>query len=51
VGKPQDIAAMCLFLCSDQASFITGQNFVVDGGMTRQMIYHNDLGWEFQAEE
>jgi NAD(P)-dependent dehydrogenase (short-subunit alcohol dehydrogenase family) len=50
VGKPQDIAAMCLFLCSNQASFITGQNFVVDGGMTRQMIYHNDLGWEFQAE-
>lgn len=51
VGKPHDIASMCLFLCGDQASFITGQNFVVDGGMTKQMIYHNDYHWELHADE
>ena len=45
VGRPDDIASMILFLCSDEAGFITGQNFVVDGGMTRLMIYHNDHGW------
>jgi NAD(P)-dependent dehydrogenase (short-subunit alcohol dehydrogenase family) len=51
VGHPKDIAAMCLFLCSEGASFITGQNFVVDGGMTKQMIYHNDFGWELHTDE
>ncbi len=50
VGRPEDIAAICLFLCGEQASFITGQNFVVDGGMTSQMIYHNDLGWELNTQ-
>ena len=45
VGRPDDIASMILFLCSDEAGFITGQNIVIDGGMTRQMIYHNDHGW------
>jgi NAD(P)-dependent dehydrogenase (short-subunit alcohol dehydrogenase family) len=39
VGRPGDIAEMAYFLLSDAASFITGQNFVVDGGMTRKMIY------------
>lgn len=39
VGEPEDVAAMVLHLCSPQAGFITGQNFVVDGGMTRKMIY------------
>lgn len=39
VGTPDDIAAMAAFLLSDAAGFITGQNFVVDGGMTRKMIY------------
>ena len=50
VGEPKDIAAMCLFLCGKNAGFITGQNFVVDGGMTKQMIYHNDQGWELHTE-
>jgi NAD(P)-dependent dehydrogenase (short-subunit alcohol dehydrogenase family) len=39
VGRPADIAAMVDFLLSDASGFITGQNFVVDGGMTRKMIY------------
>lgn len=45
VGHPMDIAHMALFLCSDKAGFITGENICIDGGMTRQMIYHNDFGW------
>lgn len=45
VGKPEDIADMVLYLCSDRAGFITGENICIDGGMTRQMIYHNDFGW------
>jgi len=39
VGRPDDIAAMVLHLCSVQSEFITGQNFIVDGGMTKKMIY------------
>ncbi len=39
VGVPQDIAALAKFLISSEAGFITGQNFVCDGGMTRKMIY------------
>ena len=45
VGNPLDIANMVLYLCSDRAGFITGENICIDGGMTRQMIYHNDFGW------
>ena len=39
VGKPEDIAALASFLISDEAGFITGQNFIADGGMTVKMIY------------
>lgn len=39
VGQPEDVAAMVAYLVSPQAGFVTGQNFVVDGGMTRKMIY------------
>lgn len=39
VGQPGDIAGLCAFLLSDDAGFITGENFVVDGGMTRKMQY------------
>lgn len=49
VGNPLDIANMVLFLCSDKAGFITGENICIDGGMTRQMIYHNDFGWKLQT--
>ena len=45
VGNPRDIAGMVLYLCSDLAGFITGENICIDGGMTRQMIYHGDYGW------
>jgi NAD(P)-dependent dehydrogenase (short-subunit alcohol dehydrogenase family) len=46
VGRPEDIAEMVLFLCSARAGFITGENICIDGGMTRQMIYHGDHGWQ-----
>ena len=46
VGNPLDIANMVLYLCSDKATFITGENICIDGGMTHQMIYHGDHGWK-----
>ena len=49
VGKPEDIAETVLFLCSEKAGFITGENICVDGGMTRLMIYHGDHGWEYRG--
>ena len=48
VGNPMDIANMILFLCSDKAGFITGENICIDGGMTRQMIYHGEHGWKYE---
>ena len=50
VGKPEDIAALALFLANEKAGFITGQNFIADGGMTAQMIYHDEDGWSFEAK-
>ena len=49
VGNPMDIANMVLFLCSEKAGFITGENICIDGGMTRQMIYHGDYGWKLET--
>ena len=49
VGNPLDIANMVLYLCSDKAGFITGENICIDGGMTRQMIYHGDFGWSLKV--
>ena len=46
VGNPMDIANMVMYLCSDKAGFITGENICIDGGMTKQMIYHDDFGWK-----
>lgn len=51
VGNPLDVANMVLFLCSDKAGFITGENICIDGGMTRQMIYHGDHHWSLELEE
>ena len=51
VGHPKDIANMVLFLSSDEAGFITGENICIDGGMTRQMIYHGDHGWTLNQQE
>ncbi len=51
VGNPLDIASMVLFLCSDKAGFITGENICIDGGMTKLMIYHGDCGWTYAPGE
>ena len=48
VGNPLDIANMVLFLASDKAGFITGENICIDGGQTKLMIYHGDHGWTLQ---
>ena len=50
VGNPPDIANMVLYLCSDMAGFITGENICIDGEMTKQMIYHGDHGWTLNAK-
>lgn len=49
VGNPLDIANMALFLCSDKAGFITGENITIDGGMTKLMIYHGEHGWTLEV--
>ena len=51
VGNPRDISNMVLYLCSDMAGFITGENICIDGGMTRQMIYHGDHGWSLDNKK
>ena len=48
VGNPMDIANMALFLASDKAGFITGENICIDGGQTKLMIYHGDHGWTLE---
>ena len=50
VGNPRDIGHMVLFLCSEKAGFITGENICIDGGMTRLMVYHGDHGWSLERE-
>ncbi len=48
VGNPKDIANMVLYLCSEEAGFIDGENICIDGGMTKLMIYHGDHGWNLE---
>jgi len=48
VGNPMDIANAVLYLCSEKAGFITGENICIDGGMTKLMIYHGDHGWNLE---
>ncbi|HML48475.1 MAG TPA: SDR family oxidoreductase [Clostridia bacterium] len=50
VGRPEDIAKLVLFLCGPDAGFITGQEIFADGGMSKLMVYHNDLGWTYRPE-
>jgi NAD(P)-dependent dehydrogenase (short-subunit alcohol dehydrogenase family) len=49
IGTPMDIARAVFFLCEEQNSFINGENITVDGGMTKQMIYSGDEGWEYRS--
>lgn len=41
VGKPEDVARCCLFLCKSENNFINGENIILDGGMTKKMIYEH----------
>ena len=50
VGNPMDVANLVLFLASEKAGFITGENICIDGGQTRLMIYHGDHGWTLNPE-
>lgn len=50
VGIPQDIVQAIEFLSDERNSFINGQNIIIDGGMSKLMIYHADCGWEFKGE-
>lgn len=50
VGTPLDIANMVLYLASDKAGFITGENICIDGGMTHQMVYHAEHGWNYEEQ-
>ena len=43
-----NMSEQVLYLASDKAGFITGENICIDGGMTRNMIYHNDFGWNLE---
>ena len=47
IGRPEDVAGLVMYLCSPEAAFIDGECIVIDGGMSRQMIYHGDEGWSF----
>ena len=48
LGRAEDIAKLALFLCGEDAGFITGQEIFADGGMSKLMIYHSDCGWSYQ---
>ncbi len=51
VGEPMDIARLVMFLCDERNSFVNGENIMVDGGMSKLMIYTGDNGWEYKANE
>lgn len=50
IGEPLDIVKAVFFLCAEESSFINGQNLVIDGGMTKLMIYHGDEGWSYTEQ-
>lgn len=47
IGQVEDVVNLVMFLCSEKSSFITGECIVLDGGMTKTMIYNNDFGWHY----
>ena len=51
IGTCDDVCELAMFLASDAAGFITGEEIVLDGGMSRLMVYHGEHGWTFQSEE
>lgn len=48
IGRVEDISNMVLYLCSDKSSFITGEEIVIDGGMSKLMIYNDENGWSYK---
>jgi NAD(P)-dependent dehydrogenase (short-subunit alcohol dehydrogenase family) len=48
IGKPADILKAVLYLSDPENDFITGQTLVIDGGMSKKMIYHNDEDWSYK---
>ena len=50
IGTPSDIARAVLFLTHPDNTFVNGENLVVDGGMSKQMIYHGDAGWKLDLK-
>lgn len=51
VGSCDDVCSLALFLASEEAGFMTGEEIVIDGGMSKLMIYHNENGWTYSGEE
>jgi len=49
IGQVEDVVNLVMFLCSEKSGFITGENIVLDGGMTKTMIYNNDFGWKYEG--
>jgi len=48
IGTVEDVVNLVMFLCSEKSGFITGENIILDGGMTKTMIYNNDFGWHYK---
>lgn len=51
IGRPDDVVRIALFLCDEASGFINGEDIVVDGGMSRQMIYHGGEGWTYNQAD
>lgn len=49
IGKVEDVVNLVMYLCSKKSGFITGENIVIDGGMTKTMIYNGDFGWKYNG--